>query len=102
MGLQRYKADYSGLRQKNGSLPFYSGHNLDSIVLIRNCPVDNPAISPRTVYIREDGEWSFGRYSGIAAITYCKKTIKGYVSTNGNGYVFHPYLSAPFTPLESK
>jgi hypothetical protein len=88
MGLQKFRADKAGEKQSNGAIPFYA-HWIGgpSLALIRNCPVNNATIGPRTVYIRGEADTMFTQ---PAACTYRKKTIRGYVTCDKNNeLVFH-------------
>jgi hypothetical protein len=92
MGLQKYRADKAGEKQKNGAIPFFV-HWMGgpSLSLIRNCPVENdPSISPRTVYIKGEADTYF---SVPAAIKLKGKKMTGYVSSNSEGeYIFRRHM----------
>jgi hypothetical protein len=82
MGLQKYRADEVGETQKNGAVPCYTRWmGGPTLALIRNCPVDNRSIPPRTVYIRGEPDTFF---SIPAACTYKGRTIRGYVTCDDN------------------
>ena len=94
MGLQKYRADKAGDKQKNGGTPYYSNClGGPSLALIRNCPISNlicgtgkALLSPRTVYIQGEADTFF---SIPAACAYKGQTIKGWIGTDVNGeYVF--------------
>lgn len=87
MGLQKYRADQAGDKQKNGGTPFYTKWmGGPTLALIRDCKIANADISPRTVYIRGEADTWF---SIPAACKYKGKSIIGYVTTDDAGeYVF--------------
>jgi len=88
MSLQKYRADIQGETKLNGSIPFYaSWMGGPSLALIRLCPIDMPETSPRTVYITGEPDTYF---SIPAAITVKRKTVKGFVMCDEQGYTFHP------------
>lgn len=94
MGLQKYRADKAGDKQKNGGTPWYT-HWIGgpTLALVRECKIENAAeaISPRTVYIRGEADTYF---SIPAACTYKKKTITGYLTTDDNQeYVFRAHTN---------
>mgnify|MGYP000908338372 CR=1 FL=1 len=89
MGLQKYRADKPGDKQPNGAIPWYA-HWMGgpTLALIRDCPVDNRLIGPRTVYVRgEPDTW----YSIPAACRYQGKTVTGYITTQDHEYVFRAH-----------
>lgn len=89
MGLQKFRADIAGEKQKNGAIPFFTNWmGGPTLALIRNCPV-NKSISSRTVYIRGEAENFF---SIPAACSYRGKIISGYVCVSDDGeYVFRAH-----------
>lgn len=88
MGLQKFRADTQGAKCKNGSIPFFTEWlGGPTLSLIKNCPINAPDISTRTVYITGEANTYF---SIPAAITFKRKTIKGFVTCDENGYLFHP------------
>ena len=91
MGLQKFRADIQGDRQKNGGIPHYTKWmGGPSLALIRNCKIENADITPRTVYVRgQPDTW----FSTPAACVYKRKTITGYITTDDNGeYVFRAHV----------
>lgn len=87
MGLQKYRADEFGDKQKNGAIPAYAKWmGGPTLSIIRDCPIENGNIAARTVYITGDPDTFF---SIPAACRYKGKTIRGYVTTNEDReYVF--------------
>lgn len=90
MGLQKYRADKEGPKQKNGGIPWYTEWmGGPTLALIRNCKIVNADISPRTVYVRGEPDTYF---SIPGACVYKGKTIKGFITTDGDGeYYFVVY-----------
>lgn len=91
MGLQRYRADSAGPIQKNGSVAWYADWiGGPTLALIRNCPIENRNLPPRTVYIRGEADTFF---SIPAVCSYRGKRITGYCCCDGNGeLVFRAHL----------
>lgn len=90
MGLQKYRADQKGDKQKNGATPWYT-HWLGgpSLALVRDCPIENTTISPRVVYVRGEA-YTFSALP--AACRYRGKTITGYITTDDDGeYIFRAH-----------
>lgn len=90
MGLQKYRADTAGPEQKNGAVPHYTAWAFGpTLALIRNCPVVNANLSPRTVYITGEADTWF---SIPAVCRYRGKTITGYCCTDDAGeYCFRAH-----------
>jgi len=90
MGLQKFRADYAGAKQKNGGTPFYTSWvGGPTLALVRDCKCDNASISPRTVYIREVADSYF---SIPAACRYKGRTITGRIMLDDAGEcVFHAH-----------
>lgn len=89
MGLQKYRADEPGEKQTNGATPFYTKWmGGPTLALVRECPIENRAIAPRTVYIRGEADTMF---SLPAACRFKGKTITGYVTCNDREYVFRAH-----------
>jgi hypothetical protein len=60
-----------------------------TLSLVRECPIENANISPRTVYIRGEADTYF---SLPAACRYKGKTVTGYITSNDDGeYVFRAH-----------
>lgn len=90
MGLQKYRADIEGEKQKNGGIPWYTKWvGGPSLALIRNCVIQNRDIPPRTVYIRGEPDTAF---SQPAACCYKGKTITGYVCSEDGELVFRAHI----------
>jgi hypothetical protein len=82
MGLQKYRAEKEGDKQKNGGTPFYTCWAFGpSLALIRNCKIENIDLTPRTVYVRGEADTFF---SIPAACQSKGKTITGYLTTDDN------------------
>lgn len=91
MGLQKYRADKVGDKQKNGGTPHFNTKYMGgpSLVLVRDCKIENADISPRTVYVRGEPDTFF---SIPAECTHKRKTVTGYLTTDENGeYVFRAH-----------
>lgn len=87
MGLQKYRADEPGEKQANGATPFYTRWmGGPTLALVRECPIENGEIPPRTVYVRgEPDTW----FSIPAACRFKGHTITGFITTNDDReYVF--------------
>ena len=92
MGLQKYRANIAFDPDANGAVA-YSARWLGgpSLSLVRNCPTDDPAISPRTVYVTgEPDTW----FSHPAACKYRGKTVRGWLGMNDGNWIFHTYKDA--------
>lgn len=86
MGIQKYRNDRQGEKSANGYIPCYSDWNYGpSLAMIKNCPMDN-GLSPRTVYIQGEADTFF---SIPAAINVKGKTVKGWISCDDEGFIFH-------------
>jgi len=97
MGLQKYRADEAGPKQKNGGTPYYTKWmGGPTLALVRDCKViwgdsATVTISPRTVYVRGEPDTYF---SVPAACTWRKRTITGYITTDDAGeYVFRAHIN---------
>lgn len=90
MGLQKFRADKAGEKQKNGGSPYYTNWiGGPSLALIRNCKIENIELTPRTVYVRDQPDTWF---SIPAACVSRGKTITGYITTDDNKeYVFRAH-----------
>ncbi len=91
MGLQKYRADRAGEKQKNGGIPFYvNWMGGPTLSLVRNCACENAAITPRTVYVRGEEDTSFSIPAACEVrLNGKRKTITGYIKCDANGeYVF--------------
>jgi hypothetical protein len=90
MGLQKYRADYSGDKQSNGGIPYYTKWvGGPTLALVRNCKIENANFSPRTVYVRGEADTWF---SIPAACTHKGKTVTGYLTCDDKGeYVFRAH-----------
>ena len=97
MGLQKYRADKAGDKQKNGGIPFYTNWmGGPTLALVRDCVLENldPALSPRTVYVRGEPDTYF---SIPAACRVKGKNITGYITCDENGeYCFRAHTSERF------
>ena len=98
MGLQKYRADKAGPKQKNGGTPWYCNWmGGPTLSIIRHCRITNlvcgtgkALISPRTVYVRGEPDTYF---TIPAACKYKGKTIYGYITVDMEGeYVFRAHL----------
>lgn len=100
MGLQKYIANLKGDAQKNGAIPYFSKSMWgNSLALLRNCPIENADIPPRTVYVRGEADTWF---SIPAACSYKGKTITGYITTNDDReYVFRAHIDQNLPPRKS-
>ena len=87
MGLQKYRVDIEGEKQRNGGTPCYTSWMAgDTLALVRDCKVANARLSPRTVYVRGEADTAF---SIPAACAYKGQTITGYLTSDDEGeYVF--------------
>ena len=90
MGLQKYRADEVGPKQKNGGIPCYAKWAWGpTLALVRNCKIENVDLSPRTVYVTGVADTYF---SIPAACVAKKKTITGYITADDSGeYVFRAH-----------
>jgi hypothetical protein len=89
MGLQKYRADIAGEPCANGAVPHYTRWiGGPTLALVRNCPTENRAIEPRTVYVRgEPDTW----FSVPAACRYKRRTVRGYLTMSDGSYVFRAH-----------
>lgn len=90
MGLQKYRADKAGSKQKNGGTPYYTWWlGGPTLALVRDCKIADDRLTPRTVYVRDEADTYF---SIPAACRYKGKTIKGYITGDMRGeFIFQPY-----------
>jgi hypothetical protein len=90
MGLQKYRADTAGDKQGNGATPYYVNWiGGPTLALVRDCPIENKGIAPRTVYVRGEPDTYF---SIPAACRYKGRTITGYIACDDKGqYVFRAH-----------
>ncbi len=87
MGLKKYRNDFADRPDSNGAVREYTRWiGGPSLSLVRNCPTP---FGPRTVYVRDEPD-TFS--SQPAALTFRKRTIRGYLTTTDEGMVFRPYL----------
>ena len=91
MSLQKYRADKASETMPNGATPVYAQWiGGPSLALIRDCPLENLAGDMRrTVYITgEPDTW----FSQPAACRIAGCTVRGYVTSNDDGFAFrHTY-----------
>lgn len=97
MGLQKYRADKQGEKQKNGGTVWYAQwFGGPTLALIRECKIvhDMPSeITPRTVYITGEADTWF---SIPAACKLKGKVLRGYVACDDNGeYYFRAHKTNP-------
>ena len=84
MGLQKYRADETGLTCPNGAIPVYSRWMFGpSLALIRNCPCSDGI--RRTVYIQGEPDTFF---SQPAAVSIRGKRVRGFVTSSEGGMEF--------------
>lgn len=86
MGLQKFRADKPEKPRPNGSVAWYTRWvGGPSLALVRNC--DTP-FGPRTVYATgEPDTW----FSVPAACSFKGRTVRGYLTSNENGWEFTAY-----------
>lgn len=86
MPMQRIRADYPGLTQPSGALPWYfgaPGMGWRILAKVQNCPCEDG--KPRTVYITGQPD----TYFSIPAATRVKgRYVAGYVTSDENGMRF--------------
>jgi len=93
MSLQKYRADVAGELQANGGTPYYTNWiGGPTLALVRNCKIENIALSPRTVYVRgEPDTW----FSIPAACVSKRKVITGYLTSDNEGeFVFRAHVDS--------
>ena len=84
MGLQKYRADEAGKKDKNGATPYYTKWmGGPSLALIRDCKTP---YGKRTVYIRNEPDTFFTQ---PAACRVKDKNVYGYITHEDDEYVFH-------------
>ncbi len=91
MGLQRFRADTSGNKQKNGATPWFTRWmGGPTLSLLRDCPVKvgDVVLEPRTVYITNHADTYF---SMPAACIFKGKRITGYVGSEDGEYYFRAH-----------
>jgi hypothetical protein len=102
MGLQRYRADRAGAKQKNGGTPWFTDWmGGPTLALVRDCPIDNLPLElnsvfqkPRTVYITGEPDTFFSIPAACKYRIVKGKTLimRGYITTDESGeYYFRAY-----------
>ena len=87
MGMQRYRADTNELQDDGAILWFANWMGGQTLSKINNCRLNlSGGDWRRTVYITDEPD-TFFSIPAVCKIRGCK--IKGYVTTDNGGYIFH-------------
>lgn len=85
MGLQKYRADVSQKQSDDSVAWFAKWFGGPSLSKIENCRIHQCEFR-RMVYITGDADTYF---SQPAACNVKGKTVRGYITTDESGYIFH-------------
>jgi hypothetical protein len=97
MGIQKYRADRRGDPNPDGSIPWFTDWvGGPSLAKIENCRFDEDAPNERrTVYITGDADTFFSQ-PGVCQ--WKGKRVKGFITQDEMGPVFHGYHSPDWPP----